>query len=171
MIMKNPKLKNLSESNLKISNSLNIAFTMIELLIVVAIIGVLTTASLFAVRGTREAARDTQRKSSLASIASAFEIYKSDCNYYPNSITAGSQLTGSAPCNPTNTNVYMQAVPDDPVPGRDFYYEKLGCTAGTNCTRFKLWASLEDPGPLPAGCSPVPGGCGGSACNFCLFNP
>jgi len=139
-------------------------------LIVVAIIAILTTASLFAVNGTREIARDSQRKSSLAAIGSALEIYKSDCNYYPNSLTSGNQIKGNdSPCSLPATNIYLQAVPDDPVVGRDFYYEKLGCVSGTNCSRYKLWASLEDPGTLPAGCGTTTGSCGSGACNYCIF--
>ena len=88
-----------------------------ELLIVMAIIAILAGLSLFALRGTRESARDGRRLADLETIRSALEIYRADCDYYPEtSLTP--LTTGCAPAN----NVYLEAVPTDDSAGRAYFY-------------------------------------------------
>lgn len=54
------------------------AFTLIELLIVITIIGILSVALIPRITGGPAKARDTSRKSDLQGIASALELYASD---------------------------------------------------------------------------------------------
>jgi general secretion pathway protein G len=114
-------------------------FTLIELLTVMAIIGILAALSLFSFQGAREQGRDAKRKTDLETIRSALEIYKADCNTYPNSLpSVGSKLDGSAaPCTVGSGNVYLQKVPGDPTDGSTYTYAKSGNT-------YKLCATLED---------------------------
>jgi len=146
-------------------------FTLVELMTVVAIIGILAAISVFALAGSRESARDARRKADLQAVASALELFKADCNYYLRTSSfpsAGSALTGSS-CTPSNSNRYIEAIPTDPRPGLNFVYRALpsGCT---NCTRFQYWAYLEEAPDLPAGCS-APPSCGSQTCNYCVHNP
>ena|SRR3989344_1396260 len=62
------------------------SFTLIELLIVIAILGVLAAAVMVAVNPTKRTgqARDTQRKSDLSQIVSALEAYYAFKANYPN---------------------------------------------------------------------------------------
>ena len=153
--------------------SVHRGFTLIELLVVMSIIALLAGISIFALQGARESGRDGRRKADLASIASALELYKADCNFYPNTLPSpGSPFTGSQPRCDLAANRYMEAVPDDPTTGRDYFYEPLdGCVSGpAACTRFLLWAALEDPGTVPGYCTGTPS-CGSAACNFCVTNP
>lgn len=146
-------------------------FTLIELLVVMAIIGVLAGISLFAMRGARESARDARRKADLEAIRSGLEIYRADCNYYPNSMPSpGNQLTGVTPCSPTTSNVYIQAVPDDQDSGKNYIYVPLPSGCSNNCTSFRLWAALEQPESLPSYCSSAPS-CGSASCNYCIVSP
>ena len=55
---------------------LHMAFTLVEILIVVTIIGILATAILPRVNGILERAKDLQRKTGLQQIAAALELYK-----------------------------------------------------------------------------------------------
>lgn len=59
------------------------AFTLIELLIVITIIGILAVALLPSVLGAPGRARDAQRKADLKNIAAAIEAYQSDKGDYP----------------------------------------------------------------------------------------
>ncbi|MBU0570046.1 type II secretion system protein GspG [Patescibacteria group bacterium] len=122
------------------------AFTLIELLIVISIIGLLAGLSLFALAGSRESARDTTRKADLEKIRSGLEIYKADCNEYPSSLPAvNSPLNGSATygCSPTNTNVYISSIPGDPLTGPYTYTPT--CVGGL-CISYTLSATLESDG-------------------------
>ncbi|MBI2195693.1 MAG: type II secretion system protein [Candidatus Levybacteria bacterium] len=74
------------EEKLEIGNSRvkrEKGFTLVELLIVIAIIGVLTTLLMANFIGVRQRARDAQRKSDLRQIQSALELYRSDQGSYP----------------------------------------------------------------------------------------
>ncbi|OGM68647.1 hypothetical protein A2962_04755 [Candidatus Woesebacteria bacterium RIFCSPLOWO2_01_FULL_39_61] len=143
-------------------------FTLIELLTVMSIIAILAAISIFSLNGARESGRDAKRKADLEAVASALELYKADCNYYPNTIpAAGNQFTGTA-CG-LGANIYMEAIPGDPLAGQAYFYEPLSCVVA-NCTRFRFWAALEDPGTTPSACTGSPT-CGGATCNFCVTNP
>lgn len=140
-------------------------FTLLELLIVIAIIGILTSISFVALNGARKQGRDGRRKSDLETIRSALELFKADCNLYPSSLPVG-QLQGTAAlgCSPANTNVYYQRKPTDPTTSLSYIYNR------TSTTTYTLWTSLEDPGTAPAYCTSPPS-CGSATCNFCVVNP
>ncbi len=61
------------------------AFTFIELLVVVTIIGILSTLVVLNLQNSRAKARNSQRKSDLNTIASALETYYADYSGYPHS--------------------------------------------------------------------------------------
>jgi len=61
------------------------AFTLIELLIVIAVIGVLIAIILPNLIGMRERARDSKRKNDLAQLKTALRMYFNDYNSYPQS--------------------------------------------------------------------------------------
>jgi prepilin-type N-terminal cleavage/methylation domain-containing protein len=101
----------------------NSGFTLIELLITIAIIAILSMMSLFALQGVRASARDDQRKNDLALIRSQLELYKSDCDKYPDTTqfpVAGGILKGdgtSGSC--ALTNIYIASRPKDPLSERE----------------------------------------------------
>lgn len=136
-------------------------FTLIEVLIVVAIIGILVAFSSVAFSSVRASARDTKRKGDLYDIRSALEIYRNDCGRYPASLTFGGSLTGTGSCA---GNTYMPSVPSDPLGGSGRQYRY----GGSNNT-YELCASLEQgSGTQSCGGSSV---CGSSTCNFKVANP
>jgi type II secretion system protein G len=59
------------------------AFTLIELLIVIAVIGILVAVILPNLIGMRERARDTVKKNDLAQLGKALRLYYNDYGFYP----------------------------------------------------------------------------------------
>jgi len=133
------------------------AFTLVELLVVMAILGILAFVSLANFRTSQIKARDAQRKSDLRQIANALEAYMSDHGGYPTSGTAPAYNSGkiedvcgcSTPvdcswgptgnrefCDSNNT-VYMKEIPNDVVAPPDYCYWSDGSS-------FKLYAKLEN---------------------------
>lgn len=135
-------------------------FTLVEVLIVIAIVGILIGMSIVAFQAARKTARDGQRKTDLAEIKSNIEIYRTDCGEYPATITFGSALNGGT--SSCTGNVYMPIVPNDPqntTGARRYYYNR------STVNTYELCASLEQGGTQT---------CGGSctvACNYKLVNP
>ena len=93
----------------------NKGFTLVELVVVIAIVGILAGLTLTASMSSRKVARDGKRKADLEQIRSALEIYRSDCKTYPASITFGSALMGCG-------NTYMDKIPNDPLSGYTYSY-------------------------------------------------
>lgn len=95
------------------------AFTLIELLIVIAIIGILAVALLPRLTGAPGKARDAQRQTAVQTIAGAVETYASDhSGLYPvvnPSATAGQCLeSGQAIFDNIKTYLRGEEVPQDP---------------------------------------------------------
>src|SRR4030043_1445991 len=68
-------------------------FTLVELLIVMAILGVLMVVTLANFRTSQAKSRDAQRKSDLHQLTIAFEVYSVDHGSFPPS-TSGGKIQG-----------------------------------------------------------------------------
>ena len=123
----------------------NSGFTLMELLIVIAILGILATIGLGSFRSAQIKGRDAQRKSDLTQIQKALEMYYNDYSGYPETLPAG----GGSWLDAKGT-LYMKEVPKDPK-DFDYCYE-----TETNQTWYRLYAKLEnsqDSGIAKTGCS------------------
>lgn len=109
-------------------------FTLVELLIVVAIIGILSTLLTANFIGVRQRSKDAHRKADLRQIQSALELYRSDQGNYPNPSIPN---CGSALTNLNASSTYMQKIPCDPN-GGNYYY------SSTDGTTYTLKACLEN---------------------------
>jgi type II secretion system protein G len=94
-------------------------FTLVEILVVVTIVGILSSFLFSNYVGARQRARDATRKSDLQQIRAAFELYKADTGIYP-PLTTGLEGTGwnSTACGGVfqqNSVVYMRKKPCDPT--------------------------------------------------------
>lgn len=140
------------------------AFTLIELLIVISIIGIILGLAFVSFQETKKSARDTQRKADLEDVRSALEVYKADCGDYPSAIpTTGSSIKGdNSPSACSSNNTYMYTVPSDPSAGRSYYYRQITSTS------HELCAALEN---IPGGTLPTCGGSCGETCNYKVTNP
>lgn len=101
----------------------NRAFTLIELLIVITIIGILAVALIPRLTGGPARARDAQRMSDLQQIATALEFYADDVGGYPASSACFSS-TG------VNLSSYLTIVPSDPSGLNAGAVVSSGCTTG-----------------------------------------
>lgn len=141
-------------------------FTLIELLVVISIMGILLALSVFGMQKARESSRDGRRKADLEQIRSGLEMYKSDCNSYPGSISFGSVLIGddsTTSCSSSNT--YISNIPNDPLlsTSRTYIYSSDGIT-------YQLCAALEEEGSVVV-CG-TSSNCGTDiSCNYMVGSP
>lgn len=117
------------------------AFTLIELLLVVAILGVLAGMVVIRFTGTQGSARDATRRSDLRQYQNALEVYANrNQGLYP---SQPSSVAVTSLCGSTVLNI-AATCPDDPrvaVTGTPRYQYQSNA-AGTN---YVLWARLERP--------------------------
>ena len=90
------------------------AFTLVEMLIVVIIIGILMAALLPRLKGAQERARDTARKANLSQISTALEMYFNDNGIYPSGKCANDLKSELVP-------QYLSSIPTDPQKSRVTY--------------------------------------------------
>ncbi|MDP1722084.1 MAG: prepilin-type N-terminal cleavage/methylation domain-containing protein [Candidatus Gottesmanbacteria bacterium] len=130
-------------------------FTLMELLVVMAILGILVTVGLTSYKSVQAKSRDSKRKSDLKQIATALEFYFNDYGTYPSDTNFqiyGCGTAGTSVCEwgspfqtlkTGGTNVktmYMPKLPSDPATGRVYYYDKTG----TSPPSYQLYARLEN---------------------------
>ncbi len=134
-------------------------FTMVELIIVIALLGILSVAGLASYTASQRNARDGKRKVDLETFRQALEMYRSDnsttANPYPNGNgrtgTGGSGTSLNALTTPTvylNTNNF----PQDPrsAQGYDYYYQRLTANTYVVCARLENTTGLPTP---PSSCT------------------
>ncbi len=123
-------------------------FTLIEILIVVAIIAVLAGSVLVGFGPAQKQGRDLRRVNDLRQTQHALELYYAKCGYYP-----GVTQAGVPPCGAfsaisswaaltsalTGSNIGTSQIPNDPSSGKTYLY---GTDA--NGTSYVIGATLED---------------------------
>jgi prepilin-type N-terminal cleavage/methylation domain-containing protein len=133
-------------------------FTLVELLIVIAIIGILASIGLSSFNSSQMKSRDAKRKSDFQQIANALELYYNDKGQYPapvndangnfmgcgaGAITACSWGSLTLPFSNTTTGtLYMTRLPADPSNNIHYYY-RASQVSGLY-TKYQLYARLEN---------------------------
>lgn len=130
-------------------------FTLMELLVVMAILGILITLGLTSYRSVQAKSRDARRKNDMRQIASALELYYNDYDRYPtdtNNVINGCGLAGATACawgaafqtlKADGVNIktmYMAKLPGDPVGTYKYYYDVYGGQG----KGYQLYARLEN---------------------------
>ncbi len=133
-------------------------FTLMEILIVVAILMFLLMITLLNLRGQITHAQDSRRKTDLYSLRKGFEDYYNDHNTFP--VQSIVNNCGSADMVP-----YLTQVPCDPVTKSHYGYFPTEDGGYRICA---VLADTTDPAIASMGCD-GPYGCGvGGGYNYCL---
>lgn len=118
-------------------------FTLIEILIVVAIIAILASVILVGLGPTQSLGRDARRVSDLQEIQNGLELYYNANGQYPdtNSTAAWGPATtaNTFSYDLVNAGIGISSVPSDPSSGRSYDYGYA-----TNGTSYILEATLEN---------------------------
>lgn len=141
--------------------SIKKGFTLIEILIVISIIGILSSLLLSNLQDARARARDTQRKNDLKQVKTALRMYYNDNQQYPDDDGSGN-ISCCAWGNPfiVSGATYMKALPQDPLGSNySYYYDRV------NSDSFNLYACLENKSDSSGGSD-----CGSLSCstNWCF---
>lgn len=153
--------KKIINSQLRIMNSSKPGFTLIEVLVSAAIIGLLSTVGVTGFQAVTRNGRDALRKSDLEQIRSALEIYKSENDLYP---------AAASDCLPDSlTPDYVNTYPQDPKSSQYRYCYTRGVSplTYTLCTHLENGSSTDITDCGNSKCGP-----GDSAiCNYKVNNP
>ncbi|NTU72950.1 type II secretion system protein [Candidatus Roizmanbacteria bacterium] len=144
-------------------------FTLIELMIAIAIMGVLSALVSGQFVTSLIKGRDTQRKEDLHQIQTALEMYYEDNKVYPTSLPWTREFCASDPCQ-TGNKKYMLKIPNDPINKSN---TSIKYNYVSNGAEYQLYTCLENnqitPMPItpPAGgCSPKCGNPPTTSCNY-----
>ena len=126
----------------KISRKLG--FTLVELLVVISIIGIITTIISSSFINSQQRSRDASRKTGLKSLSDALNTYYADNGVFPTAdVINGLVATAgefSDNTNPANKIIYMKKVPKETFTGmRQVLYET---SAGRKS--FRIYTNLEN---------------------------
>lgn len=142
-------------------------FTLVELLIVIAILAILSTLGISNFQTAKIKARDAGRKSDLATVAKALEAYVNDHRAYPLSNSSGQIIcrTGNVACDwdsafTDGTTIYVSDLPHDSNVNQDYIYESA---TGADYT---LYARLENTNDPNIASPALTKACGGVICNY-----
>lgn len=98
-------------------------FSLIEIMVVLAIIAILASVVLAAYEVAKEKALDSRRISELGQLKFALELYHNDHGHYPRESDGANGKIGEGAGLDTMIAPYMKAIPHDPLgPGNPTYY-------------------------------------------------
>lgn len=115
-------------------------FSLIELIMVVAVIGILAALTYPNISGSRGKSRDAQRISDLGQLQLSMQLYYDRCGQYPSSLAT----TANNGC-PSGITLgsYINAIPTPPSGAGQATYDYATLTISSVIVNYVLHASLE----------------------------
>ena len=128
-------------------------FTLVELMVVIAIIALLTGIILVNLTGSKAKGRDAKRVSDLAQIQLAIEQYFDRCNQYPTALDTSK--TDGCPTSPTAISLgsFISKIPTDPSTNASYDYMINSASAPTN---YLMHTTLETSNSASQQSAPLP---------------
>jgi general secretion pathway protein G len=148
-------------------------FTLIELMVSIAIVGVIFGVVISSAAAIQRSGRNAQRETDLRNLQSAIQQYYADHNYYPQTTAVTFTSTSTLSDGP---KVYLQKMPLDPQGSLQYCYvsqlNKAGGTcdntaAGGRCQYYSLCGAKE---PRSSAASLCPAPCNAAGYDF-MLNP
>jgi len=136
-------------------------FTLIEMLIVIAIIGILASMVIVSLGPSQAKARDAKRMSDLRQIQNMLEIYYTANGGYPSSNGSSESISSVSFGNLQAT----QPIPQTDPSGKPYCYKSTGTLVG-GAAGYYIGTQLEIP-PSANSCPPS-FTCGTTNSNYCL---
>jgi prepilin-type N-terminal cleavage/methylation domain-containing protein len=133
-------------------NNLTGGFTLVELLIVVALVGLLSTLIFVSITNARLKSFDTRRLADMNNIQKGLTLYSADFESYPsgNRIILGDvnyqclSTLDFTPFCPPGERVYMARVPQNPQPTEPPYYYTSVDNGSSYTLEFYLITTIGD---------------------------
>ncbi len=124
---------------------MNKGFTLIELMITIAIIGIVFGVVITASAALQKSSRDSTRQANLKTIQAALEQYHADAGGYPLNLLSTVSYTDPITLK---TTTYLNSAPADPLPGNPPYsYQSFdsggACQVDGTCIKYCIYAALE----------------------------
>ena len=118
------------------------SFTLVEMLVVVAVVGILASALLVSLGGSRAKARDARRISDLREVQNALELYYDREEKYPKISNPGSESSWEELKTALKNAGITSSIPDDPINEGEYFYVYANCGTNNN-QEYILRARLE----------------------------
>ena len=123
-------------------------FTVMELMVVIFIIGAISSIILVGVNKSKISSRDAKRVADLTDVSLNLELYFAKFNKYPSSVDGDCVFTNSflpGGClEVLVTNGFMAELPSNPDTTKQYYYDNwCRVPSGTNSKKFRMWTNGE----------------------------
>ncbi len=123
--------------SIKLSNTNRSAFTLVEMLVVITIVGILTSLPMVAIQNSRENTRNAKRIADAKQMQIALELYYHDNGLYPSSLNPGESLS-------SGSIIYMEQIPFAPTPNDGACSEEENGFTYINPYRLDYFYIAED---------------------------
>ena len=161
-------LQQVSKKKLNIVSFRAGGFTLVELMVVIAIIGLLATIVMVSLWSSRVSARDAVRIAEIAQLQRVLALYANDYNLYPENLDAlVPQYLNSVPTNPKGNSYSYCRATNSQAYGLGSPLEKAGAdvmNASTALTDMPAGCRLETDFSPTIACESY----SGTAVNYCV---